>query len=179
METSHTKNWQRVAIWVVAIIMAVGTLGVYFVIILQNNNAKQQAVTPTAEQINSTEETQTVDPTAYKTTGPVTELQKIELTEGTGAEAKAGDKITVHYKGTIATSGVKIDSSYDRGEPATFALSGLIQGWQDGIPGMKVGGKRRLVIPSELGYGSQGSSSVPPNTDLVFEIELIAVNPAQ
>jgi len=94
----------------------------------------------------------------------------------------------VHYKGTIAQTQQKFDSSYDSGEPATLKLSdpdssgnGVIKGWVNGVPGMKVGGKRRLVIPAAQAYGSSGSSdgSIPPNTDLVFEIELLAVNPKQ
>lgn len=174
METSHTKNWQRIAIWVIAIIMAVGTLGVYFVIILQNNNAQQANNQTTSQQTNSTQEQQTVDPTAYKVQGDVTELQKTDLATGTGEEVQPGDTIKFHYKGTIAQTGVKFDSSYDRGEPIEYPLANLIQGWQQGIPGMKVGGKRRLVIPSELGYGAQASGIIPANSDLVFEIEILA-----
>jgi len=173
---SHTKNWQRITIWVITIAMAVGSLGFYFLIIMQND-PKNAAVDTSTAQAETKQEEAKVDPTAFKVDGDVTELQKTDLKVGDGAEVKAGDTITVHYKGTLASSGAKFDSSYDRGEPITFALTGVIQGWQEGVPGMKVGGKRRLVIPSEMGYGAQGSGSIAPNSDLVFEIELLDVKP--
>ena len=103
-------------------------------------------------------------------------IEDIEV--GDGAEAKEGDTITVHYRGTLS-DGTEFDSSYTRGQPATFPLTGLIEGWQEGIPGMKEGGKRQLTIPSEKGYGPTGSGQIPPNAGLIFEIELIKVEPAQ
>jgi FKBP-type peptidyl-prolyl cis-trans isomerase len=106
------------------------------------------------------------------------EKLKIEdLVVGSGAEAVAGKEITVHYTGTL-TDGKKFDSSLGRGEPFKFTLGAgqVITGWDQGIAGMKVGGKRKLTIPSELGYGSRGAgSSIPPNATLVFEVELLAV----
>ncbi|HEU5187154.1 MAG TPA: FKBP-type peptidyl-prolyl cis-trans isomerase [Candidatus Saccharimonadales bacterium] len=173
---SSTKNWQRIVIWIIAFVLAFGTLGFYFMIILQNNN-QQKSLQDVTKQNNEKE--LPMDPTAYKVDGDVTELQKIDLVEGTGPEAKLGDRLRVHYKGTIAQTGAKFDSSYDRGEPIDFALDELIQGWRDGIPGMKEGGKRRLIVPSELAYGSQGGQGIPPDSDLVFEIELLSVNPPQ
>lgn len=173
---NHTKNWQRIVIWAIILATAFGSVGFYFLIIMQNG--QQNAVQQSVQEVNP-DKGGTVDPTAFKVDGDVTELQKTDLVVGTGAEVKAGDTIRFHYKGTIAQTGVKFDSSYDRGEPITYPLTSLIQGWQDGIPGMKVGGKRRLVIPSELGYGAQASGSIPANSDLVFEIEVLAVNPTQ
>jgi FKBP-type peptidyl-prolyl cis-trans isomerase len=152
--------------------MAFGSIGFYFLYIIQGGQ-QQSSVT----DITASEEEGKVDPTAYKVTGDVTELQITDLKVGTGAEVKPGDTITFHYKGTIAQTGVKFDSSYDRGEPIEYPLASLIEGWQQGIPGMKVGGKRRLVIPSELGYGDQASSGIPANSDLVFEIEVLATKP--
>lgn len=172
---SSTKNWQRIVIWVIAFVLAFGTLGFYFMIILQNNDQQKALQQPSDQK----QEDLPVDTTAYKVDGDVTELQKVDLVEGTGAEAKPGDRLRVHYKGTIAQTGAKFDSSYDRGEPIEFALDQLIQGWKDGIPGMKEGGKRRLIVPSELAYGSQGNQGIPPDSDLVFEIELLAVNPPE
>lgn len=171
---SGTKQSTRIIIWVIAIVMAAGFLGSYFLVILENNNAKTQDNQATT---NTTKQEQTVDPTAYKVEGAVTELQATDLTVGAGDEVKAGDTVKVHYKGTIAQTGVKFDSSYDYGEPATLSLAQVITGWQEGIPGMKVGGKRRLVIPAAKAYGDQAKSTIPANSDLVFEVELLAVNP--
>ena len=91
------------------------------------------------------------------------------------AERPHGATVKVHYRGTLE-DGTQFDSSYDRGEPITFPLGNLIQGWQIGIPGMKVGGKRRLEIPYSLGYGERGAPpSIPPRANLVFDIELLGV----
>ena len=169
------KTFQRIAIWVIAITMTVGTLGAYFLIIMQNDSSQKQTTKPQQQQQAPKQE---VDPTAYKVEGKVNELQKTDLIEGTGDEVKLGDKIKVHYKGTLAKDGVKFDSSYDTGEPVTFELKegALIKGWTDGIPGMKVGGKRRLVVPSELGYGKTGyPPTIPGDADLVFEVELLGI----
>ncbi len=104
-------------------------------------------------------------------------LKSEDLTAGTGAEAVAGKNVSVHYTGTL-TDGSKFDSSHDRGEPFRFRLGAgqVIQGWDQGVVGMKVGGKRRLTIPPELGYGARGFPPViPPNSTLVFEVELLGV----
>jgi FKBP-type peptidyl-prolyl cis-trans isomerase len=103
---------------------------------------------------------------------------KIEdLKVGTGAEAKAGQHVTVHYVGTL-TNGSKFDSSRDRNEGFDFTLGAgqVIKGWDQGVAGMKVGGLRKLTIPPELGYGKRGFPPViPPDSTLVFEVELLAV----
>lgn len=105
----------------------------------------------------------------------VDKLQITDLTVGTGAEVKAGDTITAHYTGALAKDGTIFQSSHDNGQPFTSALSGLVQGWQEGIPGMKVGGKRRLLIPAAQAYGNQAQSGIPANSDLVFDIELVSI----
>lgn len=100
-----------------------------------------------------------------------------ELQEGTGATAAAGAFVTVHYTGWL-TDGTKFDSSKDRGDPFDFPLGRghVIAGWDQGVQGMRIGGKRKLTIPSELGYGARGAGGViPPNATLVFEVELLAI----
>ncbi|RKG93805.1 FKBP-type peptidyl-prolyl cis-trans isomerase [Corallococcus terminator] len=96
---------------------------------------------------------------------------------GTGAEATAGKKVTVHYVGTL-TNGTKFDSSRDRGQGFSFSLGAgqVIQGWDQGVAGMKIGGIRKLTIPPDLGYGARGAAGViPPNATLLFEVELLEV----
>ena len=113
-------------------------------------------------------------PTAVTDSGVV---EKTDLVVGTGAEAVAGDTLTVHYTGWLA-DGTKFDSSYDRGTPYTFRLGAgsVIAGWDQGIPGMKVGGKRRLIIPPSLAYGASGRPpQIPGNSTLKFEVELLAI----
>jgi FKBP-type peptidyl-prolyl cis-trans isomerase FkpA len=100
-----------------------------------------------------------------------------DLNVGTGAEATAGKKVKVHYTGWLA-NGTKFDSSKDRDDPFEFPLGAgrVIKGWDEGVQGMKVGGKRKLTIPPGLGYGARGAGGViPPDATLVFEVELLAV----
>ncbi len=99
-----------------------------------------------------------------------------DLVIGTGATAAVGDAVTVNYVGTL-TNGTKFDSSYDRGQPYAFRIGAgqVIAGWDQGVPGMKVGGKRRLTIPPSLAYGNQAYGPIPANSTLVFEIELLSI----
>ena len=99
-----------------------------------------------------------------------------DLTVGTGPTALAGDTVTVHYIGRL-TNGQTFDNSYDRGQPYTFVLGAnqVIPGFEQGVLGMKVGGKRRLTIPPSLAYGSQQNGVIPPNSTLIFEVDLIGV----
>ncbi len=108
---------------------------------------------------------------------PVTALEIIDIHEGDGELVPEGATITAHYTGALVNSGVIFQSSHDFGKPVTFPLSGVIQGWQVGVPGMKVGGTRRLIIPAEQAYGTQSpSANIPANSDLVFDIELVEIN---
>lgn len=123
-----------------------------------------QTLTPTPAPINQTATDEA-------------ELRIEDLQVGTGAEVKSGDTVTVHYTG-ILQDGTKFDSSLDRNQPFTtqIGVGQVIKGWDQGIVGMKVGGKRRLTIPPSLGYGSTGSADkIPPNATLIFEIELLDV----
>lgn len=104
-------------------------------------------------------------------------LKYEELVEGDGATAAPGQQVVVHYTGWL-TDGTKFDSSVDRNDPFEFALGRgmVIRGWDEGVEGMRVGGKRKLTIPPELGYGAQGAGGViPPNAVLVFDVELIDI----
>jgi peptidylprolyl isomerase len=101
-----------------------------------------------------------------------TELVVTDLIVGEGAQAQPGGTVTVHYVGVEYDSGEQFDASWDRGEPIEFPLRGLIQGWQEGIPGMRVGGRRQLVIPPELAYGRSGGHRLSGKT-LVFVIDLL------
>ena len=104
-------------------------------------------------------------------------LKYTDVKVGTGAEAKSGQNVSVHYTGTL-TDGKKFDSSKDRNQPFNFPLGAgrVIKGWDEGVAGMKVGGVRKLTIPANLGYGAQGAGGViPPNATLLFEVELLDV----
>jgi peptidylprolyl isomerase len=107
-----------------------------------------------------------------------TDLEVTDLTEGSGAEAKAGDTVSVHYVGVAHSSGEEFDASYNRGDPLTFRLGvgQVIQGWDTGVQGMKVGGRRRIVIPPHLGYGDRGAGGViKPGETLIFVVDLLDV----
>lgn len=114
----------------------------------------------------------------------ITELQKIDTLEGAGREAEPGFNVTVHYTGWLYDAnaadkkGQKFDSSLDRKQPINFFLGAgqVIQGWDEGFTGMKIGGKRTLIIPSNMGYGARGAGGViPPNATLIFDVELLDV----
>lgn len=118
------------------------------------------------------------EPTIAKVYGPVSDLKITDDVVGTGQEAKPGDTVTVQYKGAVASTGEVFDSSWTDGEPVTFPLDRVIQGWSDGIPGMKAGGRRTLVIPAAMAYGSTAppGSGIPANADLVFVVDLVSVS---
>jgi peptidylprolyl isomerase len=106
---------------------------------------------------------------------PPAELKIEEIVVGEGAEAKAGDTVEVHYVGVEFRSGEEFDASWNRGESIEFPLRGLIQGWQEGIPGMKVGGRRQLTIPPEKAYGPAGAGHRLSGKTFVFVIDLLGV----
>ena len=109
-----------------------------------------------------------------------TGLEYVEIVEGTGPRPKPGETVSVHYTGWLK-SGQKFDSSVDRGEPFEFPIGKgrVIKGWDEGVATMKVGAKRKLIIPAHLGYGDRGAGGViPPGATLVFEVELLSIRPA-
>lgn len=132
------------------------------------NNTQEQQVNENALQGKPLEN--------YEPIEKVTKLKIIDVQPGNGAEVKVGDNITANYTGALASTGIVFESSLDVSQPATFGLDQVIKGWQQGVPGMKEGGKRRLIIPAELAYGEQASATIPANSPLVFDIELIKVN---
>ncbi len=106
----------------------------------------------------------------------VEELSIIDVAEGSGDVVPEGAKITAHYTGALCKDGTIFQSSHDFGDAVTFGLDQVIKGWTVGVPGMKVGGTRRLIIPSEMAYGSvRAAANIPANSDLVFDIELVAI----
>jgi len=179
-------NNKTLTILAVSVIISV-SLGVYFYF----QSTKQVMKDITIDIINPTPEptiltsqaspTPTPSPVASPTTATPTifsnGLQIENLEVGQGTAVKSGDRISIHYLGTL-TDGTKFDSSYDRSQPfeTQIGVGQVIQGWDLGVVGMKVGGKRRLTIPPALGYGERGAGAViPPNATLIFEVELVGI----
>ena len=133
------------------------------------------SVTSSPSSAEQTSADDKIDPSKI----PMDKISGQDLIVGTGAEARSGDNVKVNYLGQLI-DGTKFDSSYDRGTPFEFTLGigQVIKGWDYGVAGMKVGGKRLLIIPPVFGYGEQRAGSIPPNSILVFEVELLEVIPA-
>ncbi len=150
---------QKTLITLLVLIVGIG-LG-YFLIVNTASQEKDDPATPTSESRKVTQAKVTIE----------------DLQVGEGAEVKSGDTVVMHYVGVLE-NGKQFDSSYDRGEPfeTSIGTGNVIKGWDQGVPGMKVGGKRKLTIPSELGYGEAGAGAdIPPNSTLVFEVELLEI----
>lgn len=166
-------RWMRVSLAALLAVTLVFVAGCS-----QGSETTPQTTQPSEQQQDGTG---SADTSATQDTTPaaeeVTELKIEDLVVGTGAEAKTGNTVSVHYTGWL-TDGTKFDSSVDRGQPFQFTIGQgrVIRGWDEGVPGMKVGGKRKLTIPPDMGYGANGSPPViPPNATLVFEVELLGV----
>ena len=152
---------------VVFIVLIVGVVGILLFTVLFSKAPQEKESSPSSNQQQAEESLPVLEAS----------LQISDVTVGKGKEAKTGNKVSVHYKGTLL-DGTKFDSSYDRGKPFEFVLGAgqVIQGWDQGVGGMKVGGKRKLVIPPLLAYGEQGiPGAIPPNATLMFEVELLDV----
>lgn len=188
-----TPKHQRVIIWVIAAVMAVGTLGAYFIVILANNNGavpsaaqeayqkqleeyqKQQAACPTGQVTDMKQPPQTLGDGPIIT--DVKELKTEDITVGTGQTVKAGDCVVLLFHGTLAATGKAFQGgdNYADGTPYRSLTSGFVPGFSQGLVGMNVGGERRIIIPSALGYGDQAQGEIPANSNLVFQIKLLAI----
>jgi FKBP-type peptidyl-prolyl cis-trans isomerase len=169
---SATKT-QRVFILFLAFFFAASTVGIVFYYVSVNKQGTQitQEVTP----LNNTTNTTKLE--NYQPVSSVSSLQTIDLVAGSGETVQPGATVTVNYTGALASTGVVFESSYDIGQSSTFGLDQVITGWTQGIPGMQVGGTRRLLIPAALAYGANSPSpDIPANADLVFDVELISIN---
>jgi FKBP-type peptidyl-prolyl cis-trans isomerase len=179
----------RLGALIIALLFLVTSLGFSFLVIWQTHQqdkqnkqqaelqkALQDSQNPNKSQSQSKEgKLEGTKLAGFTPVSKVESLKVIDTKTGTGAEVKSGDTVTVHYTGALASTGVVFESSLDSGQPATFGLNQVIKGWTDGIPGMKVGGTRRLLIPADLAYGSQGNAKIPANSDLVFDVQLIKI----
>lgn len=173
----------RVVIGVVAFVAVVG--GVYLV--GGGDDSPASSTSTTAAGVTTT----TVDPNAPTTTVPPkptvkfpgadpTELKVTTLREGTGDAAKNGDTLDVHYIGVLSKDGKEFDNSYDKGAPLTLTLGAgqVIQGWEQGLVGVKAGGQYQIDIPAELAYGANGAGeSIPPNTGITFVVDIMSITP--
>jgi FKBP-type peptidyl-prolyl cis-trans isomerase len=136
-----------------------------------NNSNSSQSNQPQEQKMNPNQ-LQGKPLADFTPTAHIDQLQTIDTTPGTGDTVKPGDTVTVDYTGAVAATGIVFQSSKDSGQPIPLALKSgsVIEGFVQGVPGMKVGGTRRILIPSSLGYGAQGNSGIPPNADLVFDV---------
>jgi FKBP-type peptidyl-prolyl cis-trans isomerase len=193
-----SENAQRIGILIITLIFLVTTIGIALYAIIFNESSNNQEVSQ--EELNqlieqqsqedfvaitcTTDESLKYTPTPplqdkplpnFSTVQDIPELKCIDIVIGQGEEVKPGATVTAHYTGAIATTGNVFQSSHDGGQPIAFPLSGVIKGWTNGVPGMKVGGIRRIYIPSDQAYGEQGNSGIPPNSDLVFDVEITKI----
>jgi len=190
---------QRIIIWIITLLFVISSFGAVVYYIFQNRQQEkwqaeyQKAIKQTQSNQNPSSNLtnpQKTEVPASKLTGTkmlnfepvasVSSLQKIDTEEGEGAEVKNGQSVTVKYIGALASNGTIFDASSDhQGGTFTFKVGGgeVIKGWDQGVPGMKVGGKRRILIPASLGYGNQAvGTSIPANSDLVFDVEIVKIN---
>ncbi len=172
---------ERIFAIVAAVLFLATSVGFSGLVIWQmhQDNKRNQ---PTAAQNSTSKGATMLQGTKLDNFTPVDKvdsLQKIDEVVGTGDAVKLGDTVTAHYTGAVAATGLIFQSSHDVGQPIPFELKAgsLIQGWVDGVPGMRVGGKRRLLIPADQAYGATppASSGIPANADLVFDIEIVKI----
>ncbi|MGF7228789.1 MAG: FKBP-type peptidyl-prolyl cis-trans isomerase [Candidatus Saccharibacteria bacterium] len=154
------------------------SFGLSFAVIWQlvkdNNSNKSNTATSTATNSSKLQGTRLA---GFTPIASIPTLQSTDTQTGTGSTAKAGDTVTVDYTGAVAATGIIFQSSKDSGNPVSLDLNNVIEGWKEGIPGMKVGGVRRLLIPAAMAYGANppSGSGIPANADLVFDVTLDAI----
>ena len=188
-----TRTSQRVGIWIIAVVMFVGTLGAFFLPILMNDNAakesaeRQRLIDESQKQLADSPCPPTTAVPAEKVSPPVLpetqtfddipELKTVDLTVGDGEEVKKGDCVELLYHGTLANNGKAFQggSNYASGEPYRSSTDSFVPGFSQGLVGMRVGGERQIQIPSDLGYGAQESGEIPANADLVFTVRVIRI----
>jgi FKBP-type peptidyl-prolyl cis-trans isomerase len=161
--------------FLIAVIIGIAVLCVFAYVIFWILPLSSSSSTNTTTSSDTT--TATSPNTKPKPTLPQAADLKIEdLKVGDGQEVKSGDTVVINYVGTL-TDGTKFDSSYDRGTPfeTQIGVGRVIEGWDKGVVGMKVGGKRKLTIPPSMGYGDQPAGAIPPNSTLIFEVELVGI----
>lgn len=196
------SNGQRVAAFLLALTFLLSTIGFTAYVVLSLNSEESGLVDETTNtdlqeqppadtpvelsQLSGPCGSQTIVsqgerevPTTTTAEVPVQELNTIDVREGSGDEVQPGDCVAALYYGTLASDGSTFDGNYDTGTPIEFSLTGVIPGWTEGIPGMKVGGIRRLEIPANLAYGQAERPGIPANSDLVFEVEILSTRQAE
>lgn len=160
----------------IIIIFALIIFGTIIVVygVLGNSGQKQETINMDFKKLNTNQQNQNISPSPL--VNDIKELKIEDIKEGTGPAVKSGDTIKIHYLGTL-TNGQKFDSSYDRNQPfeTQIGVGNVIKGWDIGVAGMKVGGKRRLTIPPDMGYGAQVMGSIPANSTLIFDLELLEI----
>lgn len=191
-----TKTSQRVGIWIIAIVMSVGTLGAFFLPMITNDNdakqaaeiqkqlaeyEKQEKMCPSTDTKPTTAISPAPTPPEAPKADDVPELKTIDLTVGSGAEVKEGDCVEILFHGTLAKDGKAFQggSNYAEGTPYRSVTTGFVPGFAKGLVGMKVGGERQVMIPSDQAYGAEAQGEIPANSDLVFTIKLVNIYTAQ
>ncbi|MBI1856935.1 FKBP-type peptidyl-prolyl cis-trans isomerase [Candidatus Saccharibacteria bacterium] len=175
---AKTKPYERIFALTAALVFLTTTVAISLVVVWQARQDNKDSQTAISQQ-GSLKEAK-LEGTKLAGFTPIDKVEQLQISDlqvGTGAEVKEGATVTAHYTGALAKNGTIFQSSHDgANQPVEFPLNGVIAGWTKGVPGMKVGGTRRLIIPASLAYGeSSPSANIPPNSDLVFDIELTAI----
>ncbi len=178
---SSTRPHERIFALVGALLFLTTSVAVSGFVIWQARSAKNNSsdvkseATDTSNKVSEENKLEGTKLVGFDSVAKVDKLTAIDIKPGTGEVVKAGATITFHYTGALAKDGTIFQSSHDSGQAVTYPLAQLIKGWQEGIPGMKVGGVRRLLIPAAEAYGDQEKPGIPAGSDLVFDIEVSAV----